>query len=344
MHLVLITPHYFPSLRGNSITVQRIESGLRDQGLEVSVFSLDRDEATAIAEDVRRLRPDVVHGFHAVKTGRLVLETARAAGAASVVTFTGTDVNEDLLDAAQRPLVLEVLGRCDALVVFHASIKAKVVAVLPEAGERVHVISQAVRCREARLDLGERLGVDPSAFVAFQPAGIRRVKNVPSVIPPLSAVQRRRARLRYLLAGPVIERDQGERVEALLRDRPWADYLGALPHEEICAILSQVHVVINSSLSEGGMSNAVLEAMSKAVPVLASDIEGNRSVIEDGRDGFLYRSPAEFEEKLERLMEDAALGPALGRRAQQKIARHFRLEGEIGAYLRLYRSLTAARV
>jgi glycosyltransferase involved in cell wall biosynthesis len=170
------------------------------------------------------------------------------------------------------------------------------------------------------------------------------VKDIPSIVPPLSAAQQRHPHLRYLLAGPVIEEDEGRRVEECLRGRAWARYLGALPHEEICAILPQADVVINSSISEGGMSNAVLEAMSKAVPVLASDIEGNRSVIEDGRDGLLYRSPAEFVEKLERLITDPDLRAALGRRAQEKATRDFLLEGEIGGYLHLYRTLTAARV
>lgn len=344
MRLALITPHYFPSVRGNSITVQRIESGLRDQGLSAHVLSLDRQDAGTIGKELARLRPTIAHGFHARTTGPLVAAAAATLGIPWVVTLTGTDVNHDLYDPELRCAVLDVLRGADAVVAFHASIKAKVEAEVPGVGPRVHVIGQAVQCREARFDLGERLGIRPPAFVAFQPAGIRRVKNIPSVLPALAAVQQRHPRLRYLLAGPVIEPDEGERVAALLRAHPWATYLGALTHEETCAILPQAQVVINSSVSEGGMSNAVLEAMSKGVAVLASDIEGNRSVIEDGQDGLLYASPAELEARLTRLLQDPTLGPALGRRAQEKVAGQFRLEGEIDAYLALYKSLLAARV
>ena len=91
------------------------------------------------------------------------------------------------------------------------------------------------------------------------------------------------------------------------------------------------------------MSNAVLEAMSKGVPVLASDIEGNRSVVADGEDGFLFASAAEFQEKAERLLSDPALRVVMGHRARMKIAAYFRLEGEIDKYLALYRDLVAAR-
>lgn len=39
MILALVTPCDFLLVRGGSIAVQRIESGLRDQGLTVQVFS-----------------------------------------------------------------------------------------------------------------------------------------------------------------------------------------------------------------------------------------------------------------------------------------------------------------
>ncbi len=339
MILAILTPYYFPSVRGNSITVQRIESGLRDQGLTVQVFSLDQQTRDAVLAGLHRLRPDLVHGFHATATGSLVVQAARDLRIPMVVTLTGTDVNHDLFDPARRSRVLEVLEAARAIVVFHEAIRKKLLREVPDAGPRIHVIGQTVQCPDKIYDLRGKLGLDSREVVFFQPAGIRRVKNIPCVIPPLTALQRRYPHVRYVLAGPIIEADEGEWVETLLRDHAWAFYLGAVSHEEICAILPSVEVVINSSLSEGGMSNAVLEAMSKAIPVLASDIEGNRSIILDGEDGFLFRSEAEFLDKAERLVNDPALRYGLGRRAQQKIAAHFSLEGEIGGYLRLYESL-----
>lgn len=42
MTLALVIPHDFPSVRGSSITVERIELGLRDHGVTVRVFSPDQ--------------------------------------------------------------------------------------------------------------------------------------------------------------------------------------------------------------------------------------------------------------------------------------------------------------
>lgn len=339
MRLALVTPHYFPLVRGNSVTVQRIESGLRDQGVTIQVFSLDRESPDAILAGLQHFHPDAIHGFHATKTGPPVIQATRSLGIPAVITLTGTDVNLDLLDAERRPTVLEVLRAAQAIVVFHETVRDKVQNEAPDVGPRIRVIGQAVQCNEARYELRGKLGLAPRDYIVFQPAGIRQVKNIPSVIPPLCTLQARYPRLRYVLAGPVIEQTEAARVEALLRDLPWAFYLGTVTHEEICAILPQVEVVISSSLSEGGMSNAVLEAMSKGVPVVASNIDGNRSVILDGQDGFLFGSEAEFVEKMGRLLDDVALRYALGVRAKQKIAAQFRLEGEIDGYLALYRSL-----
>jgi glycosyltransferase involved in cell wall biosynthesis len=344
MRIALVTPHYLPSVRGNSITVQRLEAGLRGRGLTVQVCALDRQEATDARTAVRAFAPDLVHGFHARSAGPLALQLAAALGVPSAVTLTGTDVNQDLFEADRRATVLEVLRRADALVAFHASIRSRVVRAVPEAGLRVHVIAQAATCRDAGGGVAARLPLEPGTFLVFQAAGLRRVKNIPSIVPPLAAVHARYLRLRYLLVGPVIEPEEHARLEALLRGRPWACYLGSRPHEEACALLARAAVAINSSLSEGGMSNAVLEAMRQGVPVLASDIEGNRSVIEDGRDGLLYRSPGEFAAKLERLLCDPALGPALGARAREKAARDHSPAREIEAHVQLYESLIGTAV
>lgn len=343
MIVALITPHYFPSVRGNSITVQRIESGLRNQGVQAQVFSLDRMDPGQILAVLRRVPPHLVHGFHATASGAVVAQVARALAIPSAITVTGTDVNQDLLDATRRPLVEAALDAASAVVVFHETIAAKVRREVPTSAAKIRVINQAALCDGSRYDLRAALKLDPSDFVFFQAAGLRRVKNIPMVIPPLAALQREYPQVRFVLAGPVIEPEEATEVTGMLRGLPWATYVGVLDHAQACGSLSGVQVVINSSLSEGGMSNAVLEAMSKGVPVLASDIEGNRSVIVDGRDGFLFASATEFMAKAKRLLSEPALRAMMGDRARTKVARQFHPQGEIDNYLALYQDLAAGR-
>ncbi len=339
MRIAIITPYALPALRGNAITVGRIASGLAERGASVQVYALDREQPETIGARLAAWRPDLVHGFHATVAGALAVQAARNTQVPGVVSLTGTDLNEDLHHPARAGAVRKVLASADALIVFHATVHAKLAAEIPEVAEKVAVIGQAVRRPSQAFDLRSHLGMEPAHFVFMQPAGIRRVKNIPAVISPLEALYQRHRHVRYVLAGPVIEPDEASRIAAMLRGCGWAQFLGPIPHAELCTGLPTVDVVVNSSVSEGGMPNAVLEAMAQGVPVLASDIEGHRSILIDGDNGLLFHSESEFTAKAERLICDREFRRALGRRGQQSIAAASRPEDEITNYWSLYTRL-----
>jgi glycosyltransferase involved in cell wall biosynthesis len=75
--------------------------------------------------------------------------------------------------------------------------------------------------------------------------------------------------------------------------------------------------------------------------VLASDIEGNRSLIEDGVTGLLFTGPDAFADKATRLLSDAGLRRRLGEAGRARVARFGLLE-EAERYARLYDTLTRA--
>src|SRR5439155_19531757 len=104
-------------------------------------------------------------------------------------------------------------------------------------------------------------------------------------------------------------------------------------------LIGQSDVVLNCSISEGGMPNSVLEALATGRPVLASDIEGNRSLVEDGVTGFLFRDVTELEANAERLAADRSLRERLGLAGRQLVERRYpprrEIEGYLGVYARL---------
>ncbi|MFQ5960199.1 MAG: glycosyltransferase [Candidatus Methylomirabilales bacterium] len=344
MRIALITPYYYPSVRGNAVTVGRIASGLRQRGHQVEVYSLEAFEhREKIPEAIWTFDPDLLHGFHALMTGDLIVEEARRKGVPALVTITGTDVNVDLFHPDRRSRVVEALKRAQGIVVFHESIHSKLWGEVPELNGKIRVIQQTVACGEKRDKYRTRWRLSPRHIIFFFPAGIRRVKNLTFCIPPLSRLQVRYPDLRALYAGPIVEEEEGKHLLSLLAANQWTRYLGEVPHEEICGMLQEVDVVVNSSLSEGGMSNALLEAMSRGVAVLASDIEGNRSIVADEVDGLLFTSEEDCEQKAERLIRDRELRRRLGRRAKAKIEKEFSREREIDAYENFYRDLLESR-
>src|SRR6266567_3942529 len=155
----------------------------------------------------------------------------------------------------------------------------------------------------------------------------------------VSAARHEGFELHYV--GPVLDAAEGAKLFLGLAGRPWCRYLGAVPHARMPALLRAADVVLNCSISEGGMSNSVLEALTLGRPVLASDIEGNRALIEDGVTGLLFSDASELASQAVRLLDDVELRARLGAEGQSRAA-GFRPEAEIDGYVRLFDTLVPA--
>ncbi len=339
MRIALVTPIALPAARGNAVTVGRLYEGLRSQGVMPRVFDLAQTPPGAPLEPrLDAFSPDVVHAFHAFRSAPAVRPYARARGLPLVVTLTGTDANIDLFHPERRAATVASIEDARTLVAFHETIRAKVAAEVPTAAARIEVIPQSVTLGDEPYESAALVPRSPGEVRFLLPAGIRRVKNVLFPLGPLERLARRYA-VRLIIVGPIIEEDEGRRLIEALRGAAWAAYLGQVPHRRMGSLLDQIDVVVNSSLSEGGMANSVLEAMARGRPVLASDIEGNRSVIEPEVDGLLFADAVEFERQAERLTCDPRLRTRLGVAGRAKVERLYPPSREIDAHLALYRSL-----
>lgn len=337
--LALLTPFAFPSVRGNAVTVERIARGLRARGADIEVWDLSTMARASVERRASTYRPALIHAFHAYRTGPLGLALARRIECPLVVTLTGTDANLDLFDAERAPAVRQVLEGAAAVTVFHDSVSAIVLRTAPEISARIVVVPQSVDFQEPSLPAAPA----PTARgpVMLFPAGIRPVKRPLFPLVPLDAVAARYAGFELRYIGPILDVSEGEALLDALAGRPWARHLGEVPHAAMAALLRGADVVLNCSLSEGGMANSVLEALVCGRAVLASDIAGNRSVIEDGVTGLLFRGPGDFADKAARLLGDTALRARLGE-AGRAHALRFGLRQEIDRYLKLYVSLAPA--
>jgi len=337
LRVALLTPFAFPSVRGNAVTVARVAQGLRARGVELEVWDLSLRPEAAVEAEVDAFRPAVIHAFHAYRVGPLALRVARRAEIPLVVTLTGTDANHDLFDPERASVVRRVLeGAC------HASIVERIAGALPDLRGRLVAVPQSapLGATEA-FDLGARWDLPPERVLFVFPAGIRMVKRPRFPLLPLERVVARRPSVRLLYVGPVLDADERDALLRALQGRPWARWIGAVPHAQVGALLAVSDVVLNCSISEGGMANSVLEALAFGRAVLASNIEGNRSLIEDGVTGFCFGDEAEFERRAELLASDPALRARLGAAGREFVERRYPPAREVEGYLDLYRQLVA---
>jgi len=90
-----------------------------------------------------------------------------------------------------------------------------------------------------------------------------------------------------------------------------------------------------------GQSNAIMEAMSAGVPVVATDIAGNRDLVVPGETGYLVPvgDRAAFTRRTHELLNDAGLAHRLGDAGRQRMLAEFSVERMIERHAALYREL-----
>lgn len=107
----------------------------------------------------------------------------------------------------------------------------------------------------------------------------------------------------------------------LSRRVTWHGWLGK---DQIKTIYQTADAFLNPSLYEG-MPNTVLEAMASGLPVLASDIPGNRTLVRNEVSGLLInpRTPGDITNAIRRMQSDRAWGRRLGAAGREfVISRH----------------------
>ncbi|WP_192892932.1 glycosyltransferase [Planococcus salinus] len=328
MKILLASPN-FPQPRGNTVTVKRIAAGLEKLGVETEIISTTGDIAQPLPP------ADVVHGFHAYHFYKF-LQKLEQKPPLYTLSLTGTDLNQDLFKPERRSDVLTCLKDAQAVHVFDEKAKDTLTEEAPELGGKVHVIPQGNSWfppSEAPVDK------EPHTFLFLLPAGIRKVKNIPAAISMLEELRASHPELRLWLVGPVLEEEEGKAVLEMVEDRrEWISYLGQLPHEKMGSLYKKADVVLNTSQSEGQPA-AILEAMGYGVAVLASNIQGNRSIISNEKTGFLYKNRNEFLDYAGKLMNNNLVKQTIGRSAKQYIDEFHSSDDEAKAFLRMYQSV-----
>jgi trehalose synthase len=107
---------------------------------------------------------------------------------------------------------------------------------------------------------------------------------------------------------------------------------------EVNAFQSQADVVIQKSIREG-FGLTVSEALWKARPFIGGDVGGIPLQVENGISGYLVRSPEQCAARCVDILQDPALGKALGRRGKAHVRKHFLTPRYLRDYLEIFSEL-----
>lgn len=274
---LVVTPAPPGSRAGNRATARRWAGILRALGWRV-----------AVRTDWDGRDYDLLLALHACKSHAALCAFRRAHPQRRIVlALTGTDIyaagNADATFRAS-------LALADRLVVLQ---RAALSALDPAQRRRARVIHQSVAtrlthhptARTVRVCVLGHLRAEKAPFVAA--AALCHLDGA-----PVQVIQAGKA------LSPVMAAD----ARRWMRAEPSYRWVGELPHWQTLRLLARSHAMVIGSLMEGG-ANVVSEAIAIGVPVLASDIPGNRGLLGEAYPGYFPVGDA------------AALGTLLARAA-----------------------------
>jgi glycosyltransferase involved in cell wall biosynthesis len=162
-------------------------------------------------------------------------------------------------------------------------------------------------------------------------------KGHADLIKALPAILKKRSNVRLFLVGE----DRGiqaelEHLASSLGVWDRVHFLGR--RDDVPSLLMAMDLYVMASHEEGS-SNALLEAMAAGLPIVATDVGGNREALDDGNAGLLVppRDPQALASAIERLLDDAVLRAQVATRAKSH-AQTYSVSAMVEAHIRLYSS------
>jgi glycosyltransferase involved in cell wall biosynthesis len=194
---------------------------------------------------------------------------------------------------------------------------------------------------EAGKRLRASLGVKPTGLLIGTVGRLAPEKNQEVLLEMLRRLRVARVDAHLVIAGggPLRERLLRRAAELEIADR--VNLIGEM--EDVRPVLAALDVFVLPSVAVESFSNAALEAMAMARPLILSDIGGAREMIDDGVEGYVV-SPTELSARLPALI--AALYAEPRKRLQMGQAARARAVScfSVSAMAAAYRSLVGTGV
>ncbi|HVY09122.1 MAG TPA: glycosyltransferase [Mycobacteriales bacterium] len=291
-----------PSERFGSRTDTNAIARLEQAGAQVHVMDMRRAPQhpdnfvalTRLGRLIRQTRPDIVHG-HSSIGGAL----ARAAALAAPGTPAVWTPNGLLLS---RPIVAteKLLARVTATTIAVSASEAEVMHA-HKLGKEIVVIPNGIDLEGTPepLPLRETLGIPAGAPVVGTVARLVPQKAPVDFVLCCREIHEARPDTHFVIVG---DGPLNESMQAALADWDHGGHFHHVPYlDDASLAMASFDVFVLLSRYEGA-PYAPLEAMRFGVPVVLTDVVGNRDAVEDGITGYLV-APKDYSTAARRTLE-----------------------------------------
>jgi glycosyltransferase involved in cell wall biosynthesis len=216
--------------------------------------------------------------------------------------MTGTDLYRDM---PSHPEVIQSMQMADAIVVLQSAALDLIPKKLKKKAQLIHQSVKPI-LRKSLLKRDFLVSV----------IGHLRAEKDPFCIARSLAFASPESNLRAIHLGKAMSPEMRKQALDYSKRLKRYQWLGELSHAKTLQVLSRSHLMVISSIMEGG-AHVVSEAIAIGVPVIASDIPGNRGLLGDDYPAYF---PVGDANALAKLLQKAETSPAF----YQSLVRHIR--------------------
>jgi putative glycosyltransferase (TIGR04348 family) len=237
---------------------------------------------------------DIMIALHARRSAAAIAAFAQARPAYPlIVVLTGTDLYRDIASDADAQRSLELATR---LVVLQEHGLSALPADLRHKTVVIHQSAPSLRPmrHHQRRDM----------FDITMVGHLREEKNPDCFMQ--AAAMTKLPDTRFIQIGGALDASLAEQARIMQHHHPHYRWLGNLSHAKTRRLIRHSHLLAVPSNMEGG-ANVIIEAIRSGVPVLASDISGNRGMLGEGYAGYFpVDEPSALASLIARSMQEPA--------------------------------------
>ncbi|MCL4776363.1 MAG: glycosyltransferase family 4 protein [Gammaproteobacteria bacterium] len=273
--------------------------------------------------------------LHAIIRDAAFILIAKSRGFPVLVFFHGWRTTVEELVRSRFPrLFRNTYGKADGYIILAEEFRRSLLTL----GIRGPFFLQTPPVDDSAFSAGidrQKPGDDGSCHILFL-SRLDTGKGLSAALATFAVLQARYPAACMSIAGDGTERVAAEK-EVADRGLKQVRFLGYVTGAEKTRAFADADIYLFTSMSEG-MPTSVLEAMASGLPVVTRPVGGIRDFFEDGHMGFAVDSedPADFADRLARLIEDRGMRQRIGRYNRDYARSHFSASQVTARLLAIY--------
>ena len=289
-----------------------------------------------IWKQVRHFKPDFIHAHYACSYGLL---GALANKHPFVLSVWGSDVySYPRMGSIYNRLLRFTLRRADYILSTSHCMARETSLYTPKPiqitpfGVDMRRFSPQPNCEK------------PASFVVGNVKALKECYGIDTLIRAFALLHTANPQvdMRLLVAGTGPDRDMLGSLCEELGVADMVEFLGYIPNEQLPQLYSVFDVAVSLSREES-FGVVAVEAMSCQCPVVTSDAEGFKEVVDDGVTGFVVPKddPKAAAVAMQRFVDDPSLRQRMGIAGRKRVAEFYDWERNVDTMMSIYRDIAS---